>query len=499
MGRITIHLECTANWEEGKLFLAQAGVETAFLLNANPEQVQYTLDHTTGIVVVRVYDPFWERAQRGDDFEKDSILRHTPQEYINWLNANNFSQFKGNKRTRFALGYCEMYYNGRDYQIRQNAKMLAIADAMVKAGYGCALFGMATDKTIQMADVEAGVWKPVTDWLKANRDWAHLDVHEYELGRLASQHLKAQFKPYPESIVDPASMAFSNWGTIHYSGDGIKENWHVGRVAWLGTGFPYAYGECGSDYKADGAIGAWLPVFTAKYGKPQGFPSNRDLYHDLMGRPLNDKEFCEEIWKDLSWFAAQDPTCLSYAVFAWNAQPEHQPFNIGKPEYAYLRELMGGQAPMTTPNPIPVMEAKRIRSLQESNIRSAANVTASILHVIKTEWLEGKFSRDSVTPTETRKWHKIEVTVDGKLISGYVAKTELLVVEDLPIVIPPPAPNMIEIYYVEFNGATIRMNKAQWLDAIKSHEFMVTYHNLQAEALKTITPILEAETIANAA
>jgi hypothetical protein len=62
MGNLTVHLECTSGFDaRGRKLLASEGVQSAFLLNANPEQIQYALDHTTGIVVVRVYDPFGER------------------------------------------------------------------------------------------------------------------------------------------------------------------------------------------------------------------------------------------------------------------------------------------------------------------------------------------------------------------------------------------------------------------------------------------------------
>lgn len=499
MGKITLHADATHQPERLAKFIEQAGIETAFLMNANPEQIQHALNHTTGIVVVRVYDPFREQASRGLDFEKDILFRHLPSEFVSWLNNSDLSRFKGNKRVRFILGWNEMYYNGRDYQLEQNRRMLNVAKAMVAVGYGVALFGLAADKTIQLEDVQAGVWTEVINWLKANSDWAHLDSHEYELGRLASQHLKAQLKPYPESIVDPASMAFSNWGTIAYSGEAIKGNYHVGRTAWLGEGFPYALGEAGSDYKDDGAIRAWMPVFMAKFGKPQGFPSNRDLYNTLLGRtpqnPLSDREFCEEIYKDLAWFSAQDKHALSHAVFAWNPQPEHQPFNLAKPEYEYLLELLGKQAPMgeTMPEPIEfVMKPKRIRSLKESNIRSALDANSNVLHTIRTEWLEGKFSEnwDAKVAGSAYNWHKIEVTVSGKLISGYIAKTALLVVEDI-VVIPPPAPELEEIYYGEIYGATVRLTKAAWLDAIKSHEFSAKYHTTIVAALKTITPEFE--------
>lgn len=468
MGSLTLHIDATHDWPRAAKFLAQKGVETAFLLNANPEQIQYTLDNTTGIVTVRVYDPFNERRNLGDNFEKDIVLRHTPTEFVNWLNSKDLSRFKGNQRVRFILGWNEMYYSGAEYQRRQNKAMIAVADALVKTGYGVAMFGMASDKTIQMEDVKNGVWEEVKQWVNANKDWVHLDVHEYEFGRLASQHLKSYPVPvgYPKAIEDPHSMRQENWGVIEYTGDRIAGNWHLGRVAWLGD-IPYARGEMGSDYKNDGAIAAYLPSYQAKFGKPQGFPSLRPLYNHLLGKILSDKEFCEAIYQDLTWFAAQDPNCLSNAIFAWNPQPEHQPFNLAKPEFTYLLELLGQQAPMgnpptsppnPTPNPeIPMLDAKiRAKDVSGTNIRKAP-VNGAILGKFENVWTTAKIQADY----KDVAWAKVEA--NG--VMGYSATAWL----DVEIV------GMEKLYTLQVGDRTLLVTKESLEDIIAYQEMLLAW------------------------
>lgn len=138
MGNITLHLNAVYDWNRAAEFLAQEGIQTAFLLNANADQIQYALDHVSGIVTVRVFDP-WNEFQNGAnrEFEKDIILRHEPQEFVNWINTHyDYSRFKHNKRVRFILGWNEMFYAGVDYQRRQNTRMVLVAKALLEAGYG---------------------------------------------------------------------------------------------------------------------------------------------------------------------------------------------------------------------------------------------------------------------------------------------------------------------------------------------------------------------------
>lgn len=412
--------------------------------------------------------------------------------------------------------------------VAEAQKFVTYCRALVKAAYDAGVklaigaFSVGTPHENLLNTVYADLWRDI-DRYKQGISWHLYGAGIPELGELADMNL----------VLDPAkarnAMTIGKW-PISYDGWLIARAYRVIRIfEALGLGVPEIYvTEAGIDNvfteNQSHIKEAWRQkswAIDAFNRDPRGVQAWENYLVEAFKQDFTTNVFTRAvafIFRHLRRNVFYHPAFKVVCIFALNAQwgyaypghpanGTHAPAgsNFDMPQFRDFRmiylpainnEPMGEITPMPTE---PVMEAKRIRSLQESNIRSAANVTASILHVIKTDWLEGKFSRDSVTPTETRKWHKIEVTVDGKLISGYVAKTELLVVEDLPIVIPPPAPNMIEIYYVEFNGATIRMNKVQWLDAIKSHEFMVTYHNLQAEALKTITPILEAETIANAA
>lgn len=493
MGNLTLHLECTAGWERGKKFLEQSGVETAFLLNSNPDQVQHALNHTTGIVVVRVYDPFSEAAKYGENFEKEITIRHTPQEFVNWLNGRDLSRFKGNKRVRFILGWNEPSYGGRDYQKTLNEKMVAIADALVKAQYGGALFGLACDKSLQWEDIQAGIWQPFIDWLKANREWAHLDIHEYSLGRMASQHLKSYPVGYPASISDPVSMARSNWGVIDYKDESLrgKANYHLGRIAWLGGGFPYARGETGTDYKEDGAIRAWMPQFMAKFGKPEGFPSNRDLYVHLTGKFLSDREFCEAIYEDLTWFVEFDKAdCLSNAIYADNQSPRWQPFNLGKPEYAYLYELLGKQAPMPTPIPpvvtipfpaltSPLWENGTLTLGDSTNLRSQPTNTSN--NVVKTlpagSYKAKQFPETKLADGYTWYAYQVGVKEGEPYLNVWIARRATTTWQK-EIVIPPP--QVEREYFVDIPGGATSVMKQSVLDAL------IEYKRLELEGLRII-------------
>lgn len=362
MGSITLHIDATHNWPKAAALLASEGVQSAFLLNSNPDQIQYALDKTTGIVVVRVYDPFNEYPAIGQDFEKDIILRHNQGDFVAWLNSRDLSRFKGNKRVRFILGWNELYYSGAFYQTKQNTAMIEVSKALMQAGYGVAMFGMAADKTIQSEDCASGVWDDVIQYAIQNSEWVHIDIHEYEVGRLASQHLKSYPVSYPRSIEDPETMRQENWGAIDY---GLKSdgNWHIGRVSWLlnrsretfGKDFPWARGEFGWDYKNDGALRNYIPDYMGRYDKPQGLPSLRPLFNRLAGEFLSDKALCEEAYKDLMWMVSFDPpSCLSNALFAHNPQREWVGFNISTPAYEHLYTLLGQQkATIPMPELIP--------------------------------------------------------------------------------------------------------------------------------------------------
>lgn len=471
-GNLTIHFEMTSADARAKAFLAQGGVNTAFLLNANPEQIQYALDHVSGIVVVRVYDPFREFSKLGHEFEKDIVLRHDASDFVNWLNGQDLSRFKGNKRVRFILGWNEMFYAGPDYQRKQNKAMIAIADALIKAGYGVAMFGLAADKTIQKQDCEDGVWDSTIEFLIANEDWAHLDIHEYEVGRLASQHLKHYPIQYPRSIEDPASMAESNWGSIDYSGN--TDNWHIGRIAWMlgrsrkqyGRDFYWARGEMGWDYKDDGALRDYIPQYMGRYGKPQGLPSLRPLFNQLMGKMLSDIELCEEANKDLRWFVADDPkSCLSNVIFADNPHSEHKNFNLGQSAYDHLYKLLGSQIVDNPPPPVEIppeetmLVERRIKSTALSGdgtrIRSAA-INGDVVGYVSPAFAIGKVEADYeiarlVTDiSKPEAW--VEIEIGG--VVGYAA-AKYLVIEELP-----PAPPDEPVYFLDFLGQTEAVTRA---------------------------------------
>lgn len=452
MGNITVHAECTSGWDRIKPFLAQKGVETAMLLNANPDQIQYALDNCAGIVVVRVFDPFNEYASMGSNFERDIILRHLPSEFVNWLNSKDLSRFKGNPRVRFILGWNEMSYAGAEYQRRQNKAMIAVTDALIKAGYGVAMFGLASDKTIQMEDAIAGVWDETIEFLQEHSEWAHLDCHEYEVGKLASAHLKSYPKPYPSSIEDVHSMRYANWGEIAYEGSGIATNYHIGRIAWLlqRGKFPYARGEMGWDFKDDGALGRYIPDYSSRFGRPSGLNSLRRLFSHLAGKEqLSDREFCQEAWNDLEWFTSFDPDCLSNAIFADNNGRDHAAFNLGLPQYEHLYTLLGQQSTKETPMPIPMPTAPtykaRLSSKEASNVRREADTSAPIVLILTNAWLEAYVS-EVVISNDGYEWY--EVTTDT--VHGYVAKAGNLVIERLG----EPEP----MYFLDLGKSTWQVN-----------------------------------------
>lgn len=431
MANISIHLNCVYDWDRIKVFLAQDGIHTALLLNANAEQIQYALDNVDGIVTVRVFDPWNEYAGGANrEFEKDIILRHKPADFVQWINSHfNYSQFKGNKRVRFILGWNEMFYAGGDYQRSQNRAMIATAKALIEAGYGVAMFGLAADKTLQITDMNLGVWDEVIEFADEFSDWAHIDVHEYEVGRLASQHLKVQSVGYPDSMIDPHAMRQENWGTIAYEGDGIYSNWHIGRVAWLlvraeklGKQIFWARGECGWDFKDDGKLRAFIAnVFSPQFGRPSGANTLRPLITHLLGaQSLSDSQLDDELWKDLEWIASQDPpNCLQNIVFCWHNHSEHRAFNLAEANHARLRLLMGKQngrpsiPPMVQNPPINVMQAYTVQSL-EGNVllRNAPNASGTsilgrvtvapvrVFRALLENYTEGKYPKASGHPWE---------------------------------------------------------------------------------------------------
>lgn len=468
MANITLHIDATHNWPKAAAFLASEGVQSAFLLNANPDQIQYALDHTSGIVVVRVYDPFGERRNIGDNFEKDILLRHNQGDFVAWLNQQDLSRFKGNKRVRFILGWNECHYVDAAYQRKQNTAMIEVSKALIQAGYGVAMFGMAADKTIQSEDCDNGVWDETIDFAIQNSEWVHIDLHEYEVGRLASQHLKAYPVGYPRSIEDPNAMRQENWGAIDYS---VKRNgnWHIGRVSWLlnrsrekfGKDFPWARGEFGWDYKDDGSLRAYIPEYMGRYGKPQGLPSLRPLFCKLMNNVnLSDKELCEEAYKDLAWMVSFDPpSCLSNALFAHNPQRDHVNFNVSMLPFEHLYTLLGQQKAQDIPMPttpsdtlIP-MRAKSTASA--TNIRTEATATSAKLGTIPSAFVDVMVS-DNWNADPAPEWVKLRYL--DKL--GYSSKA-FLEIEARPIVIPPPVDPQPELYAFQFYGYTKHVTKAQ--------------------------------------
>lgn len=355
MANVSLHVEATHRWEDLKPFLRQPGIQSVLLLNANPEQIQYCLDNCSGLITVRVYDPFNEaNTGLGENFEKDIMLRHQPWEFVAFLNRTDIGRFKGNKRVRYILGWNEPYYRDGKQQKDQLVGMIAVATAMIEAGYGVALLGVATDKSLQIVDVENGVWDNLIDFAIDNSDWVHLDCHEYELTRPANQFLKSYPVPFPHSIIDPASMAFENWGRIPYSGDGIKTNYHIGRIALLldramfrrGKHFFWTRGEMGYDTKTDGPLDSFVKnIFTPKFGFPMGLNSLRKLFEFLLGgRPLTDKEFDIEVYRDMHWWTSQDPkSCLGNYFFAWNGSPRWASCDVSNGKHSYLLSLLGAQ------------------------------------------------------------------------------------------------------------------------------------------------------------
>lgn len=460
MGNITIHDDCTYEFSRFAAFYKAQGVQSAFLLNANPDQIQYVLDNVSGIVVVRVYDPFNEKGKLGDNFEKDIVLRHTGQDYVNWIASSHYTRFRGNKRVRFSLGWNEMYYVDSAYQRKQNKAMCDISAALIAVGYGVAMWGLAADKTLQSQDVDNGVWDEDIQFLIDNSDWAHLDVHEYEVGGMAGQHLKSYPVPYPQSTLDPVSMAQSNWQAIPYEGAAIAGNWHVGRIAWLldrsrkrhGKDFLWARGECGWDYKDDGSLRSFIPhEFMPQFGKPQGLISLRKYFAHLHGKDnLSDNELSEIGYKEIKYLADSDPaSCLSNAVFAKNPRPEHAPFNIGLlPRFL---ELLGTQqstpvppptpAPTPTPEPSIPMIAARIRSKAPEGTRiRKAPIAGAILGIIPNTWTDADIQADynsaawpklvvnGLSGYAAKEW--LEVEIDGRLYSVIVGDDVLLVTKE---------------------------------------------------------------------
>lgn len=344
MGDLSFHFDATYRWDYAQQIIASPAIRSAFLMNTNPAQVRFALQHTD-FVVVRVFDPFNEYAGGNNpDFEKKILDLHAPQEFVSKLDQLGFAEFKNNPKVRFVVGWNELYgKRGNDLRT-QNLKMTAVGLAMVQAGYGVGLGGYAADKSFYMDDVAAGHWDSLINLAVQYPTRVSFDVHEYDVITPFAGHLKF----YPDGFPDTLKTAFTidpnNIGAIPYrkSEGAIENNYKIGRIALLiersyqrhGKSFYWYRGECAHDFKDDGALKQFIDEwYKPQFGHPSGINSLLPYYNHVLGG-ISGEQYDELIAGQYVALEKQDPPeCQANFIFAHNGTIEWIPFNTATRPY----------------------------------------------------------------------------------------------------------------------------------------------------------------------
>jgi hypothetical protein len=359
MGDLSLHIDAQHNWEYAKTILASPNIRSALLMNASPDQVSYALLHAD-FVVVRLFDPFNEhRGGQDPDFEKKILERHSPQEFVAALDNQGFGRFKHNEKLRFVVGWNEVYSKRGQAERTQNAKIIAIADAMINAGYGVGLGAWAAAKSFYQDDVDNGHWDDLIRFSVANRDMVSFDLHEYEVLRTAGQHLKSYPDGYPDSLLNIEAMKKENWGVVNYDGK-IDNDYHIGRVDLLlarseqitGDRFGFYRGECAHDYLDDGPLKQFLETkINSRFGRPTGVNSLQSYYTYLAGGNLSNDDYNRMLYEDYEWLAANDGGAIANFIFAHNGSSQWVQFNTANANRnSFVSRIMNH---VSTSNPMP--------------------------------------------------------------------------------------------------------------------------------------------------
>ena len=333
MGDLSFHIDATYRWDYAQQIIASPAIRSVLLMNASPDKVRYALQHTD-FVVVRVFDPFSEyRGGDNPDFEKNILDLHSPQEFVAVLNQLGYSEFRFNPKVRFVVGYNEPYgKRGNDLRV-QNQKMTAIASALVGAGYGVGLGGWATDKSFYADDFKAGHWDNLIDLSVANPNFISWDVHEYDVINPFIGHLKEYPDGFPDTLKTAYAVDPNNVADIPYraSEGNILNNYKVGRVALAiersyerhGRSFFWYRGECGHDFKDDGALKPFIDDwYKPTFGHPSGILTYKAYYDEVLGG-ITEEQYDELIAGQYFELAKQDPLeCQMNAIFAHNGSPQ---------------------------------------------------------------------------------------------------------------------------------------------------------------------------------
>ena len=337
MGDLSFHFDATYQWDYAKEILASPNIRSALLMNASPDQVSYALQQCD-FVVVRIFDPFNEyQGGANPDFEKQVIDNHNPVEFVAVLNAMGYDRFQGNNKLRFVVGWNELYSRRGQNEKSQNAKIIAIATAMINAGYGVGLGAWAAAKSFYQADVDNGVWDDLIRFSVQHKDMVSWDIHEYEVGRTVGQHLKSYPDGYPNSLLNPDAMKKENWGKIPYAGN-VSNNYHMGRKAMMlvrsrfltGDEFGHYTGECAHDYLDDGPLKAFLENdFIPQFGKPSGINTLQAYYTHLAGGQLTNDAYNAMLYDDVIWYAENDGGAIANFIFAHNGSNHWTKYNTG--------------------------------------------------------------------------------------------------------------------------------------------------------------------------
>lgn len=357
MGDLSFHIDATYNWEAAKQILAAPNIRSCLLMNASPDQVSFALLHTD-FVVVRLFDPFNEyRGGQDPNFEKEILDRHSPTEFPAILDQLGYARFKFNPKLRFVVGWNEVYSRRGHAERDQNKKIVSIANAMLTAGYGVGLGAWAADKSFYPDDFDNGHWDEIIRFSVANRDNVSWDVHEYEVGVTAGQHLKSYPDGYPQSLLNVEAMKKENWGSIQYDGN-LDNDFHVGRVdialarsiLITGESFGFYRGECAHDFKDDGPLKEFLETqFIPRFGKPSGVNSLQAYYTYLAGGNLTNEQYNRTLADDYYWLADNDGGAISNFIFAHNGSPDWIKFNTGNSNRASFVQLIMEHSGMAVP------------------------------------------------------------------------------------------------------------------------------------------------------
>jgi len=150
---ISFHILASYRWELASDIIKAPAIRSVLLLDPTPSQIQFALQHCD-FVVVRIFDPFGEwHGGANPDFEKTILDNHSPYEFAQFVDSH-FSQFKGNKKLRFVIGWNELYLRRGNKEREQNRKMTEVGRALVNAGYGIGLGAWAADKSFYQDDID---------------------------------------------------------------------------------------------------------------------------------------------------------------------------------------------------------------------------------------------------------------------------------------------------------------------------------------------------------